>query len=70
MKIKALQDFSYFYKGILTLVKSGEVLEVEDRIASEFIESKLASKFVESKIAKEVKDNGFNKIASLAEEVY
>ena len=57
MKIKALQDFSFFYKGIVTLVETGEVLEVEDRIASEFIESKLASKFVESKIAKKVEDN-------------
>ena len=47
MKIKALQDFSYFYMGFTKAVKSGEVIEVENKLGNEFIQKGLAEEVEE-----------------------
>lgn len=52
MKLKALQDFSYFYMGFTKEVKSNEVFEVEDKIGKDFIQQGLVEEVKEVKKSK------------------
>ncbi|NLH62494.1 MAG: hypothetical protein GX452_13930 [Ignavibacteriales bacterium] len=56
MKVKALKDFGYFYKGFNYVVKEGQEIEIDDKIIQGFIRDGLIEEIKEVKETKNKKE--------------